>query len=334
MPPPAPLNSSPPSPSASPPGHAGTWPTRATVFGLQVRADRHIRCLSQAHAQPAKRRLDLLIHDDELGWPDAATVICSRRRHDGTESFRIEADPHAGYLVWGIDCGSYLLSSDGRRMRCAPGESEPAAWERFLIGQALPFAALVSGLEIFHASAVVWEGGAVALAGPSGAGKTSVALALCEQGAHFLADDVLALEPGGDELLAHPGTPLAGIDRQEVKRLDEAGKLPPGTAVMSNRRERLVRVRSSAEQAPLRALFFLDRQEHGPDRPAFEPVSDPQMLLGATFNFVLATPERLHRLLEVGALAARGRAERIAVGPTTDASQLGAAIANRLSVSP
>ena len=75
----------------------------------------------------------------------------------------------------------------------------------------LPFAALLQGLEVFHASAVVQGGEAIALLGPSRAGKTSLALELCARGASFLADDVLALETREDALFAHPGSPVAGV---------------------------------------------------------------------------------------------------------------------------
>jgi hypothetical protein len=47
--------------------------------------------------------------------------------------------------------------------------------------------------------------------------------------------------------------------------------------------------------------------------------------------FGLATPERPRGLLDVFALAARLQVERIIVGPATDASELGAAVEQRLS---
>jgi hypothetical protein len=49
---------------------------------------------------------------------------------------------------------------------------------------------------------------------------------------------------------------------------------------------------------------------------------------------VLASPQRLQRLLEISALAARGRVERVLAGPTVDATELAAAIARRLDSAP
>jgi hypothetical protein len=207
-------------------------------------------------------------------------------------------------------------------------------WQRLLIAQILPFAALLHGLEVFHASAAVLDGHALAFVGPSGAGKTSVALELCRLGADFLADDVLALEIRDGELLAHPGTQIAGLDHAEARRLERAGEPRSEKVVAVNDRELLLRMRGGAEPAPLAALFFLDRRSDGPPSPRFEPVGDAQPLLGATFNFVLATPERLRGLLEVCALAAQCRVERIVAGPDVDATQLAGAVERRMNTPP
>jgi hypothetical protein len=97
-----------------------------------------------------------------------------------------------------------------------------------------------------------------------------------------------------------------------------------------NARELLVRTQAVAAPAPLVALFFLDRRPDGPVQPRFEPIADASVLLSATFNFLLASPRRLLRLLDVCALAAQGRVERVLAGPSVDASQLAGAIARRL----
>jgi hypothetical protein len=54
-------------------------------------------------------------------------------------------------------------------------------------------------------------------------------------------------------------------------------------------------------------------------------------MLAASFNFVLDGPERLRRMLDVCALAARCRVERLSAGPGADATQLALAIEQRLA---
>jgi hypothetical protein len=310
-----------------------TRATRATVFGLDVRASRRVPFLEGGRGGSTGRALALSVAGRarvELDWPGPASVLCSRRDGDDSESFRIEADPRVGYLIWGRGRGSHLLSIDGRRLDCAPDRVPCATWERFLIGQVLPFASLVRGLEIFHASAVVVNDAAIAFAGPPGAGKTSVALSLADRGATFLADDVVALERRGRELLAHRGAPVAATDRHEAGRRRDARGPRREEVLMANARERVARVPASVEAARLGALFFLDRCPDGPGDPRFEPIADPRMLLGATFNSVFVTPRRLSGLLDVCALLARRRVERVLAGPSVDAPRLSAAIARRL----
>ena len=306
---------------------------KATAFGLDLHSEIPLSFLEGSSAKPTGRALAVSMQagNAEFDWPDSAELVCDERRPDGSSIYQIEAHPQAGYLIAGPEYGAYLLSGHGRQLRCAPGEHDEGAWQRLLIAQVLPFAALLHGLEVFHASAVVWGAEAVAFLGPSRAGKTSLALELCRRGAGFLADDVLALESSADDLIAHPGTPIAGVDHAEAERSRAADGCPGGELLAVNARERLVHVSGGATAAPLGALFFLDRRADGPEHPRFEPSADPQLLLAATFNFVLATPARLRGLLDVCALAAQLRVERIIFGPATDASELGAAVEQRLS---
>ncbi len=305
--------------------------TRATVFGLDLSADRDLSFLGGAAAAPTGRPIEVSFAPAGAGerdWPRPAELIADERNPDDEVIFQIERSPEAGYRIGGPAYGASVLSADGRRLRAMPGEVGMVAWQRLLIAQALPFAAVLQGLEVLHASAVAVDRGVVALTGPSGSGKTSVALELCRRGAGFMADDVLALERAGGELIGHPGTPVAGVDRAEAERLEASGV--SGEALSSDDRERVERVPAAAEPLPLRALFFLERRADGPTAPRFEPAEDPRMLLAATFNFVLSDPQRLAALLDACALAARGQVERVVVGPGVDATELGAAVDRRI----
>ena len=169
------------------------------------------------------------------------------------------------------------------------------------------------------------DGDAVAFIGSSHAGKTSLALELCGPRRELpRRRRTRAGDPGG-ELLAHPGSRSpASIAATPL------GRNPSRRSWPSTRRERIVRVRGTTEPTPSRCMFFLDRRLDGPQRPRFEPSADAQLLLAATFNFVLSTPERLQRLLDVCALASRLRVERIVSGPSTGVAELAEAVERRL----
>jgi hypothetical protein len=305
------------------------------VFGLEVRSQIELPFLAGADSSPSTGRALTLTGGsngvEQLPWRGSLDPLCDQRDADGNVVLRIEMHPEDGYLLHGAEHGSYLLAPDGGRLRCDPEGSAPESWQRLLIAQALPFAAVLQGLETLHASAVERDGEAVAVLGASGAGKTSVALELCRLGADFLADDVLALEASGGRLLAHPGTPLAGLDHREAERLESLGLSRQQEVVASNARERLLRIERTGASAPLAALFLLDRRANGPKTPQLQRLASPRSLLAASFNFVLDGPERLRRMLDVCALAARCRVERLSAGPGADATQLALAIEQRLA---
>jgi hypothetical protein len=307
-------------------------PMRATAFGLDIEAATPLSFLRHATASPTGRPLSISVHPEQPArelWPAGSELICDERLPDGGVNYRIETHPDHGYLIAGPEYGAHLLSADGRRLRCFPEGRPDGGWQRMLVAQVLPFAALLHGLEVFHASAVVRDGEALALLGPSRSGKTSLALELCARGASFMADDVLALETRDDALFAHPGSPVAGV-ALEHERADEEDSVDE-QVIAVNARERIVQVVGADEPAALGTLLFLDRKADGPERPSFEARADAQLLLAATFNFVLASPERLRRLLEVAALAARLRVELVACGPGTGVPDLANAIEQRLS---
>jgi hypothetical protein len=311
-----------------------------TAFGIDIDSPAPPKLLAPADALPTGRRMRLElapIAGEPPRWPTGGRAICVRRDRAGVELFTIEEHASAGYRIWGRGRGEYLLSADASHLLCAPdGASEPQ-WERFLVGQVLPFAALLSGLEIFHASAVALGGRAIAFAGPSGAGKTSLALALCRLGAGFLADDVIALEIASSssaqdvQLLAHPGTPVAGVDRREDERLRLIGAALPAAGLGGDARERLLPMRGERAPVPLAALFFLDRcRDESRTELSFEPVCGAPLLLAATFNFALDSPKRMRGLLDVCALAARGRVERVVIPSSVDPGELAEAVRGRV----
>jgi hypothetical protein len=302
----------------------------ATAFGLDLSSETPLPFLEGAGARSTGRPLHISYREQAPAWPQEVQLISDERGLEGEVIFQIEAADGA-YRFHGPAYGCTVLSGEGTEVQGAPGEEGFEGWQRLLVAQVLPFAAALQGLEVLHAGAVVLGGEGVALSGPSGSGKTSLALALQRRGAELLADDVLAVERDGEELLAQPGAPIAGIHLAEAERLrvQQEGK---GAKVLArNGREQVARTAIAPEPVPLKALFLLDRRLQRPSEPIFETEQDPRQLLASTFNLLLAAPERLASLLEVCARLAARRVERIAFGPRTDPDELAAAIWARLT---
>lgn len=70
---------------------------------------------------------------------------------------------------------------------------------------------------LLHGTCVAIDGRGVLLRGPSGSGKSDLALRLIDSGAILVADDQTRLERAGDALLASPPDTLAGL--MEVRGL-------------------------------------------------------------------------------------------------------------------
>jgi serine kinase of HPr protein (carbohydrate metabolism regulator) len=64
--------------------------------------------------------------------------------------------------------------------------------------------------ETLHASTVAAEGRAVLITGPSGSGKSDLALRLLDRGFTLVSDDQTIVKRDGDRLLASPPPTIAG----------------------------------------------------------------------------------------------------------------------------
>lgn len=64
---------------------------------------------------------------------------------------------------------------------------------------------------LVHASCIAIEGAGVLLRGPSGSGKSDLALRLVDSGARLVADDQVELSIDGGRLVARSPPPLAGL---------------------------------------------------------------------------------------------------------------------------
>jgi hypothetical protein len=74
----------------------------------------------------------------------------------------------------------------------------------YLVGPVLSFVLRLRGDFALHASAVATRSGAVAFAGPHGAGKSTTAAAFGRLGFPIVTDDILRLTPASGVWIAHP----------------------------------------------------------------------------------------------------------------------------------
>jgi hypothetical protein len=264
----------------------------------------------------------------DAAWPlEGATRVLEERFGGRTPSRTIDQHDAAGYRLYARHFGLALIAPDGRRVLCAPPGVAPWRWQRFLVGRVLPWAAILSGLEAFHASAVELDGRAAAFVGPSGAGKTSLAIRLVLGGAGFLTDDVLAIDRGPDGALrAHPGASVASL------RADERAAMLPdqwrrlGT-VLGHSDKTYVALARAPAAVPLGVVYFLTQDDRCGGVIERLPAPDPRVLLSSTFVLSMRTPGRLRNLLDICAEVARSvPAFRVRIGPASESAVLAEAL--------
>ncbi len=163
-----------------------------SVYGLRLESERRLPLLWPAAPEPA----DVCICFAAVTPPDSPPVFKAR-------AVGVQADGTA-----------YLTPPGGPRIRIEAGcritvdqpdgvnDAELQSW---LFGPAMAVLHHQRGRPALHAAAVVIGGRAVVLAGDSGAGKSTTALALLRRGHRLLSDDQALIDP--DTRLVASGVP-------------------------------------------------------------------------------------------------------------------------------
>lgn len=295
-----------------------TWTGNA--FGLVLHSEFPLPGLTPSSCEAGAggdREIALALSPAPADPFDGAERLQEWHYPDGTLGLTIDRDEERGYRFYLYGAGVFVLAADGTsaRLHLDPAYADNWDWRRYLIGQVLPFAALLNGLEVFHASAVELDGGAVLLLGGSGLGKSTLALNLHLGGSGFLADDSVAIELTGDRLVAYPAIATAKVREgaRDLLRDDSRGALRE--VVVSDEHETRYRVQPAAGPLPLRAVCMLEPAEEPGTLAAAAGKADPWELLGRTFNDIVRDPTRLQGQLDLcGRIAESVPCLRVQVG--------------------
>jgi hypothetical protein len=272
---------------------APSWALDA--FGLQIRSDLPLAGATRSDSRGIASR-PVLIRPLHEGPPPAReeTTVLERRHPDGSLGMRVARLDDGAYLIDAPGHGRFYVAEDGSLVRYDRLADEAWRWHRPLCAQALPLAAALHDLELFHASAVAFDGCAIAFVAASGTGKTSLAVALMARGAALVTDDVLALEPERGGVTAHPGVPLGNVAADQLARLPAAARARLGAPLGVSDKVHVEISDMASGPLPLGAVCFLSRSG-AIERPSLTPAAppDPRDLLAATFMPHIVTRARL-----------------------------------------
>lgn len=296
-------------------------------LGLAITADFPLANLEAAAGDQSARRLEVRGVDrvDALPPGESANLAAE---HD---LLTVESHPALGYRIAAAGHGSHLLSPDGRRvLSTRPQADGDWRWSRLFFAQVLPCAAALQGLEVLHASAVRAGGSVTAFVARSGGGKSSLCAHLVAGGAEFFTDDVLALEPRDDGVLAHPGPSFVTLDPAEQAAMEPEARGRLGRE-LGRAGKLILSPPAAATSARLSEVMFLERGTRG-SQVSVERLDppDPRLLLSSTFVAHLPSTDRLVAQLEACAqIARRVPCLRLRIPEGVSASEAAAVLARR-----
>ncbi|HEX7282342.1 MAG TPA: hypothetical protein VF239_09820 [Vicinamibacterales bacterium] len=223
----------------------------------------------------------------------------------GTPALQVwKTDSH--YRLKYADGTQFILDRNGRHVRvivAAGSTLEDAA--TYLLGPVIGFAMRLRGTTCLHASVVVLDGEAVAIAGPAGAGKSTTAACFSVMGHAVLSDDIAALAERDGTIHVEPAFPQIRLWPDSVAMLyGTPDALPPLTPNWDKRALPLSQPRAFHQKSvPLGAVYVLGEERAGTE-PAIEPVSGSARMLALLANtYVGYLLDRSRRQEEFDALA-------------------------------
>jgi hypothetical protein len=182
--------------------------------------------------------------------------------------------------------GRFLVRADGGVEVEREVGATDADLRCFLDAPVAAASALLAGLLPLRAAAVAIDGGAVAIAGPSGTGKSALVAALALRGHPVLADAVTVVD--GATVRPHAAAPVLWPDAVAQLDLDQDA----GRVVRPALPKRAFDLGAAAEPVPLRAVLFLGRSAliDEPDTWRLAGSDTTNALLGAAWYGDLVEP--------------------------------------------
>jgi hypothetical protein len=157
----------------------------------------------------------------------------------------------------------------------------------YLIGPILGFVLRLRGIPCLHAAAIAVDDQAIAIAGASGAGKSTTAAALARLGYGILSDDIVALDVTARECIAQPGYPELCLWQDSVGAIfDSADALPQLTPNWDKRCFDLHAhgARYCSEGLPLRMVYILGARRESLSAPCIEALSPSDGMMALVAN--------------------------------------------------
>jgi hypothetical protein len=172
-----------------------------SLYGFEVKAELPLRRLNQA---PGTRgELTIALASEPLAVARGEPV--STLTGDDGRRFYASYELNGRCLLELPPSGEFLLDPAAGRVTVRAGDEDEALREHRIVSSAVCTLLAMRSDLVLHASAVAVGGRAVLFCGPTGRGKSTLALALGEAGHAVLGEDGIAISLGEEGPIAFPG---------------------------------------------------------------------------------------------------------------------------------
>lgn len=243
-------------------------PLTYTVCGLRVRSDRNIPDLIPADVDCPDVEVVFSEHP-EFHRFDKPTVRYSSREStaSGDPTVRLwEIEARSLYVLLYGDGTKFVIDAVGCCIWASwIGESTLEDALTYLLGPVLGFVLRLRGLTCLHASAIVVDNVAIALCGPGGAGKSTMAARFSRMGYPVLSDDIVTLDKSDASFLVQPAPARLRLWPSAVEHIyGDRNALPRLTPSWEKQYLDLrTRGRFQLDPLPLAAIYLLGNSEGG-----------------------------------------------------------------------
>jgi hypothetical protein len=277
-----------------------------SAFGLSVASDWPIPGLLR-HPDPSPPDMCVRLEPRPGSFDVAREKLYYRSSDDDAGAPTLQVWNTPGYYrLEYADGTQFILDTDGRRVRViVAAGSTPEDAATYLLGPVIGFAMRLRGTTCLHAAVVAIGDDAIAIAGPAGAGKSTIAACFSAMGHAVLSDDVAALTRRDGSIHVEPAYPQLRLWPDSVAMLYGApDALPPLTPTWDKRGLCLSQPDAFQQQSlPLGAVYVL-ADEHGGNEPIIEEVSGSARMRALLANtYVGYLLDRRMRQQEFDALA-------------------------------
>lgn len=172
-----------------------------SLYGFEVKAELPLRRLNAAAGTRGELTIEVASHPLAVARGEPVSTLVG----DDGQRFYASHELNGRCLLELPPSGEFLLDPAAVRVTVGIGDNNAALREHRIVSSAICTLLAMRGDLVLHASAVATGGRAVVFCGPTGRGKSTLALALGEAGHPVLGEDGVAIDLERGDPVAFPG---------------------------------------------------------------------------------------------------------------------------------